>query len=29
MSNDKYFHGEDNWVLYYVLKHDSDESPIR
>ena len=29
MSNDKYFHGEDNRVLYYALRHNPDESPIR
>lgn len=25
-SNKKYFHGEDNKVLYYILKHANDES---
>jgi len=25
MSNSRYFHGEDNQVLYYALEHSSDE----
>ena len=29
MPNNKYFHGEDNKVLYYVLKYLDDESPPR
>jgi hypothetical protein len=29
MSNNKYFHGEDNQVLYYTLKATNDESPPR
>ena len=27
MSNDKYFHGEDNKVLYYTLRYDDEGSP--
>jgi hypothetical protein len=29
MANNKYFHGEDNKVIYYVLKHVDKESPPR
>jgi hypothetical protein len=25
MSNSRYFHGEDNQVLYYTLEHSGDE----
>ncbi|KIM78969.1 hypothetical protein PILCRDRAFT_74910, partial [Piloderma croceum F 1598] len=28
MSNGKFFHGEDNKVLYYTLKHDNGERKI-
>ncbi|KIM72038.1 hypothetical protein PILCRDRAFT_82231 [Piloderma croceum F 1598] len=28
-NNKKYFHGEDNKVLYYALKHVNDKSPPR